>query len=218
MILWHGVGACLRARWGALVLVIAAGAVLPAQAQSPSAEPSAEPSNALRPGDAVRLRIWREPDLSGDFPVDESGVVVFPKIGALRVTAEDPVRLKAHLTRSYATYLTNPSIEVQVLRRVQVLGAVDKPGLYAVDPTMTVADAIALAGGVTGRGKENTLELRRNGEKVSGNLSGRVMIGQSSIRSGDQLYVPERSWASRNPGVIVGVAGLLSTIVWRVVQ
>jgi protein involved in polysaccharide export with SLBB domain len=214
MMRWGRIGARLRACGGALVLAGAAGAVLPAQAQSPAAEPP----NSLRPGDAVRLRIWREPDLSGDFPVDESGVVVFPKIGALRVTSEDPVRLKAHLTRSYATYLTNPSIEVQVLRRVQVLGAVDKPGLYAVDPTMTVADAIALAGGVTSRGKENTLELRRNGEKVSGNLSGRVMIGQSSIRSGDQLYVPERSWASRNPGVIVGVAGLLSTIVWRIAQ
>jgi protein involved in polysaccharide export with SLBB domain len=83
---------------------------------------------------------------------------------------------------------------------------------------MTVADAIALAGGTTPQGKSNKVELRRHGEAVPGNLAGRLRIGESPIRSGDQIYVPERSWISRNPGILIGAAGLISTIVWRLTR
>lgn len=171
---------------------------------------------SLRPGDAIRLRIWREPDLSGEFQVDESGVVVLPKLGPKRVTDQHPDALKAWITQSYAAYLKNPSIEVQVLRRIQVLGAVKNPGLYPVDPTLTVADALALAGGVTEDGQSNKIQLRRQGEALSGRLRARQLIGNSPIQSGDQLFVPQRSWLSRNPGIVIGVLGLVSTVIWRV--
>ncbi len=200
----------------------------PASAQAPgakappasgdSARVAGPGAGALRPGDAIRLKIWREPDLSGDFPVEEDGVVVLPKIGRTRVTAEHPDSLKAQLVRTYATYLVNPSIQVQILRRIQVLGAVRTPGLYSVDPTMTIADALALAGGVTPQGRSNKVELRRAGEKVSGLLAGRLLIADSPIRSGDQVFVPERSWISRNPGILIGALGLVSTVVWRVAR
>ncbi len=171
---------------------------------------------AVRPGDVIRLRIWREPDLSGEFPVDERGVAILPKLGPVRVTAELPDALKARLVRDYSTYLVNPSIEVQVLRRIQVSGAVRNPGLYPVDPTMTVADAIALAGGVTPQGRGDKVELRRQGESVSGRVTGGALLGDSLIQSGDQLFVPERSWISRNPGIVIGALGLVTTLLWRV--
>lgn len=185
------------------------------QAQSAAASDSAL---ALRPGDAVRLKIWREPELSGDFPVNESGVVVLPKLGPRQVVAEHPDSLKRWVVRSYATVLRNPSIEVLLVRRIQVLGAVKNPGLYPVEPTMTVADAIALAGGTTPQGRSDKVELRRQGEKVPGKLSGRLLIGESPIQSGDQIFVPERSWVSRNPGVLIGALGLVATVVFRVAR
>src|SRR5271163_4739261 len=72
-----------------LFMMVAVGAVRPVLAQSPATgavqiatDTSASAGSAvLLPGDVVRLRIWREPDLSGDFPVDEHGTAVFPKIG-----------------------------------------------------------------------------------------------------------------------------------------
>jgi protein involved in polysaccharide export with SLBB domain len=189
------------------------------QAQTvPASAPAPDSALALRPGDAVRLRIWREPELSGDFPVNESGVVVLPKLGPRRVVAEHPDSLKAWLVRSYATFLKNPSIEVLLVRRIQVLGAVKNPGLYPVEPTMTVADAIALAGGVTPQGRSNKVELRRQGEKMPGKLSGRLLIGESPIRSGDQIFVPERSWLSRNPGIVIGALGLVTTVIFRLAR
>ena len=83
---------------------------------------------------------------------------------------------------------------------------------------MTVADALALAGGTTPQGRSDKVELRRQGEKVPGKLSGRLVIGESSIQSGDQIFVPERSWISRNPGVLIGALGLVATVVFRVVR
>jgi protein involved in polysaccharide export with SLBB domain len=198
----------------AMAAALSAGHRLQAQTVAPSV-PAHDSALALRPGDAVRLRIWREPDLSGDFPVNESGVVVLPKIGPRRVIAESPDSLKAWVVRSYATFLRNPSIEVLLVRRIQVLGAVKNPGLYPVEPMMTVADAIALAGGTTPQGRSNKVELRRQGERVPGKLAGRLLIGESPIRSGDQIFVPERSWISRNPGIVVGALGLVTTIIFR---
>jgi protein involved in polysaccharide export with SLBB domain len=159
-------------------------------------------AGVLRPGDIVRLRIWREPDLSGDFIVDQGGQVVFPKIGPRHVAGESPSSLKDSLVKSYQIYLRNPSIEITLLRRVNVLGAVRSPGLYPVDPTMTLADVVAAAGGASPQGKTDQVELLRDGKTVTANLTGGVRVGDLQIRSGDQIYVPERSWASRNSGVV----------------
>jgi protein involved in polysaccharide export with SLBB domain len=181
-------------------------------AQSPiiRANPSRDTTDILRAGDVIRLRIWREPDLSGDFPVDETGVAVFPKIGAYAVRHDSPETLKAKLVNAYQVYLRNPSIDVTLLRRVNVLGAVRNPGLYPVDATMTVADALALAGGTTPDGHPDKVELVRNGERLTVRVSRRTRIVESPIRSGDQLYVPERSWVSRNAGLVA--AGLSASV------
>jgi len=157
---------------------------------------------ALHPGDIVRLRIWREPDLSGDFPVDQSGIVTFPKLGPIRVADESTASLQMKLVNGYQEFLRNPSIEVILLRRVNVLGAVRNPGLYPVDATMTIADAVALAGGATPDGNRRKIELLRDGKRLDVPLTDAARIADLPIRSGDQLFIPERSWFARNPGLI----------------
>ena len=192
-------------RWRFLVFPIAACAVsLPASAQSATASANQPDSIAgiLRPGDLIRLRIWREPDLSGEFQVDENGVATFPKIGPFNVLDESPESLKAKLLSSYAIYLRNPSVEVTMLRRINVLGAVQKPGLYPVDPTMTIADALAAAGGATSMGDQHKVELVRNGVRISQRINSTTRIGETPLRSGDQIFVPERSFIVRNSGLV----------------
>ncbi len=182
-------------------------------AQGPVAAQSAADRGVLRPGDVVRLKVWREPDFSGDYPIDETGSAVFPRLGPLNVAAYSVDSLKQMLVTRYTEYLVNPSIEVTALRRVNVLGSVKNPGLYQVDPTMTVADALALAGGVTGDGKSDHVELVREGQHLDANLTAKTRLGDTPVRSGDQLYVPQRSWLSRNAGVIaagVSAMGLLA--------
>lgn len=159
--------------------------------------------DVLRAGDVVRLRIWQEPDLSGEFAVDESGHVVLPRLGPVRAD-RSPEAVRREIQEGYGAFLNHSSIDIVLLRRVQVLGAVRSPGLYHVDPTMNISDVLALAGGATGQGRLEGLELVRNGQRIAANLSPLTTVGSSPLRSGDQLFVPEKSWISRNPGIVVG--------------
>ncbi|MBA4157293.1 MAG: SLBB domain-containing protein [Gemmatimonadetes bacterium] len=172
----------------------------------------------LRPGDVVRLQIFREPDMSGDFAVDEAGIVVLPRLGPVSVTSEPADSLRAALTRQYLAFLNHPSVTVTLLRRIQVLGAVRSPGLYPMDATMTVGDALALAGGTTSQGNPRRLELFRGGEKVRVDLSPETPISTSPIRSGDQIYVPERSWLSRNTWLVSSAFGASVSIAIAVIR
>ncbi len=173
-----------------------------------------DPRDVLYPGDIVRLKIWREPDLSGDYDVNVHGEAVFPKIGSIHVTDMTVDSLQRLLIATYSEYLRDPAIEITPLRRVTVLGAIKNPGLYPVDPTMSVADAIALAGGATPDGNQKKLELIRNGKKQSVAITTSEQIGTTEIRSGDELFIPERSWIARNGyivGAVIGAVAILGT-------
>lgn len=187
-------------------------ATVPPASPRPAANASTIPGPGVLPGDALKLVIWREPDLSGEFTVDETGTVTLPKVGAMRVAGEGAGAVKARVVAAFQPYLTHSAIEVTVLRRVQVTGAVRTPGVYRVDPTMTLGDALALAGGATTDGSPDQVELLREGERVGNRLNYRTQIGEAEVRSGDQLYVPERGWSARRIELLsagVGLAALL---------
>src|SRR5678815_2306550 len=144
-------------------------------------------ADALRPGDVVRLRVWREPDLTGEFPVDETGSVVLPKLGPTQVTTEASALLKARIVAAYSRFLNHTAIDVTFLRRIQVLGAVRQPGVYPVDPTMTISDVLAVAGGMTGDGDPGRLELIRDGQRLQTTIAGHSLLSDTRVRSGDQI-------------------------------
>ncbi|MEO7987451.1 MAG: polysaccharide biosynthesis/export family protein [Gemmatimonadales bacterium] len=171
--------------------------------------------SGLGPGDFIQVNIWREPDLSDTVQVDNAGVAVFPKLGPILVTGIQPDSLERLLVRDYSRYLQNPSIRVKVLRRITIWGAVMRPGTYPVDLTMSITDALALAGGASSEGKSDKVELLRGSMRRMIDLSGQAeRVSDLSLRSGDQLLVPRRSWVSRNPGIIVGTIGTLTSIVY----
>lgn len=184
-----------------------------AGADSASAVSSSE---IIRPGDIIRLRIWREEDFSGDFPVNNSGETTLPRLGPVRVGSMTPDSLRSFLLARFATYIRNPSVEITVMRRITVLGAVRNPGIYPADPTMTVGEVLALAGGVAPDGKRDRIQLIREGSSLDLDLKPGTRMMNTPLRSGDQLYVPQRSWLSRNLpwalGVSLSVTGLLLRI------
>ncbi|HUP88862.1 MAG TPA: polysaccharide biosynthesis/export family protein, partial [Longimicrobiales bacterium] len=187
-----------------------------AEAQTPSPVGAGD---FIKVGDVVRLWIWREEDMSGDFVVPESGVVVFPRIGERKVTGRALRELKAEMLTDYQKYLRNPSIEITFLRRVNVLGAVKKPGVFPVDPTMTISNVLALAGGTSEGGKPDEVQLFRDGQKLVTRITERTRISELPLQSGDQLFVPERSWAARNTGVIAAViSGAVSVAIAIIVN
>jgi polysaccharide export outer membrane protein len=194
-----------------LILTAALTEVEPAAAQNGAqATPGQE---YVLAGDVVKLWVWREEALSGEFLVPQSGIVVFPKIGPHRVTDKPMMELRDSLLLEFQKYLRNPSIEISFLRRVNILGAVRRPGVYPLDPTMTVAMALAMAEGATSEGRPDRVELLRDGERLIANITQRTKIADLPIRSGDQLFVPERNWISRNTGLAAAIiSGVFSLV------
>ena len=179
---------------------------------SAAARSQASDANSLLPGDVVRIRIWREDDLSGEYQVDEDGYVILPLLGRKRVVGVSPDKLREELTSEYGSYLVNTAVSVTLLRRVVVLGEVRVPGQYTVDATQSVADLIARAQGLTPEGNANDIRLIRQGETYRADLNGSLSLVDAGIRSGDQIMVGKRSWMSRNFSSIVGVASILANV------
>ena len=180
------------------ILSVAACASSPPRSQDPP------PAIAgVRPGDVIRVWVWREQDYSGEFPVDARGLVVLPNLGPVGARGKTAQALSDSITRAYQKFLNNPSIQVTVLRRVAVSGEVAKPGLYPADATISVGELIALAGGVTPSGNKSKIELVRDGRVITSALGPGTVLQNSPVQSGDQVFVPQRSWFSRNGGVFL---------------
>ena len=187
--------------------------------QTPHNTTPAPVASGLGAGDFIVVKIWREPDLSDTVQVDNDGVAVFPKLGPIDVRGLRPDSLERLLVNRYSYSLQNPSIKVSILRRITIWGKVARPGTYPVDLTMGITDALALAGGATPEGKDDKVELRRGSVRRVIDLSGQTpRVSDLSLQSGDQLIVPQKSWVSRNPALLVGILGTATSIVWLITR
>ena len=167
----------------------------------------------LQPGDAVQLKIWREPALSGEYGVNDRGEAVLPLIGVRLVTGRPWAEVRDTLLAAFRRELRDPDVGLVPLRRVYVLGSVDKPGIFFADPLGTFAQAIAMAGGTTADGDPTRVRVVRVGTVVVPRTSLDAMMLATDLRSGDQIFVERRSWFERNSAAVVGAgAGLLGVI------
>ncbi|HYW12533.1 MAG TPA: polysaccharide biosynthesis/export family protein [Longimicrobium sp.] len=196
------------------LLLLAAGAV-PASAQTGAvAQAGGQVTYSLAPGDLLRIDIWRERDLSGEFIVDVDGVVTLPLLGRQNVTGVPMDQLHARLMEQYAVHLRNPSITITPRRRVNIFGEVRTPGLYPLDPTVSLAGAIALAGGATELGDLQRIRILRGGQELRERVGVAETLAAADIRSGDQIIVERRGWFERNSPMLLGTAiNVLATIV-----
>jgi len=216
-------GALLRsAILGAMLLALPGARVAAAQAAAPDArEPertvAASDTMRLRPGDVVRLQVWREPLYNGDFAVDENGYAALPMIGRRKVTNEPWGTLRDAFIAQLRTGLNTDGINVVPLRRIYVLGAVLKPGIYMLEPSVGVEGAVALAGGANTDGSLDRLRIIRDGRPLVRNLSITKAVSAYTLASGDQVYVDRRSWVDRNSALLlssfISFAGVIAVLV-----
>jgi protein involved in polysaccharide export with SLBB domain len=191
--------------------------LLPLAATSAQAQ-GAMGQTFLRSGDALRVEIWREPDLSGEFIVDESGIVVLPLLGPHEVAQTPVAELRRALLDSYRVHLRNPSINIVPLRRVTVLGEVQRPGMYSVDPTVSLAGVVGLAMGTTTTGDLARITLIRAGSGAREVVSAGQTLDEVDVRSGDQILVGRRSWFDRNSTFLVSALLSVTSIVITLVR
>jgi protein involved in polysaccharide export with SLBB domain len=201
-----------------LVGALALTAPAPVAGQDPPAPPPfPEQLEEVRtaevlPGDRISLRIWREPDWSGQFDVDDRGVVVLPRLGPTEVVGRSVATVRRELTERYREYLQNPAVEVTVLRRIGVHGEVRAPTLYWVDLTMTLRDAIALAGGITPQGDPNRIVVERRGQRIRFDHAETAATVAAGLESGDQIVVERRNWFALNTPFVISTVVSVSSI------
>lgn len=184
---------------------------------SPDPPPFPEQLEAVRtaevlPGDRISLRIWREPEWSGQFDVDDRGVVVLPRLGPTEVAGRSVATIRSELAERYREYLRNPAVEVTVLRRIGVHGEVRAPTLYWVDLTMTLRDAVALAGGITPQGDPNRIVVERRGERIRFDHAETAATVAAGLESGDQIVVERRNWFALNTPFVISTVVSVSSI------
>jgi protein involved in polysaccharide export with SLBB domain len=170
----------------------------------------------LQPGDLVRIQIWREPGLSGEFPVDPEGTVTLPLLGRFEVQKVPLDRLVQVLSDEYRVHLRNPAITIVPLRKVLVLGAVRTPGPYEVEPTETLIGVISRAGGADAQGNIRRIRIIRDGEVVHARAAIDATLSNLLVRSGDQIMVEQRSWLARNQSLVVSVLLALPSAIFAI--
>lgn len=210
-----------RALAAALGILVARGAALHAQ---PPAAPlpvaTAAPPTGAAPGtddpvgagDKVVLRVWREPTWSDAYPVDATGMATLPRIGPMRVAGLSPAAVRDSVRTRLAVFLREPVVDVIVLRRVAVLGAVRKPDVLFVEPVSTVRDLIAQAGGIDEEGDPDRVEIVRDGARVRLGRWNDIANLVAPVRSGDQIVVGRKSWIARNALAAVSSAAVAVSV------
>jgi polysaccharide biosynthesis/export protein len=113
------------------------------------------------PGDVVRISVWRQPELSGEFYIMSDGTIVHPLYRGVKVTGIPFTDVEARIRAILAEYEATPQFVIEPLLRIAVGGEVGTPNLYTVPPETTIAQAVALAGGPTREARQRTPAARR---------------------------------------------------------
>lgn len=172
-------------------------------------------SYSLRPGDIIRISVWGQESYSGQFQIDEEGLLHYPIIGELNTTDMSLAALRDTVRAGLQRLFTNPFVTITPLFRIAVLGQVLKPGLYTVDPTLSVLDIVALAGGATPAGNLEKIKLYRGGAESNVNYEQTALVGhtlqQVGVRSGDEIMVPRKSFTREDWSIVLAGTNLALT-------
>ena len=146
----------------------------------------------LQPGEKIKVTVYGEDRLSGEYEIDPGGFVSLPLAGTVKAAGLSKQQLEAALTNKFrGEYLRDPKVTVEVssFRPFYIMGEVTKPGEYPFKGGLNVVSAIALAGGSTYRASRSDVLIQHSGD------SGFKEYPQSPaipVLPGDLIRVPER--------------------------
>jgi polysaccharide export outer membrane protein len=136
------------------------------------AAPALAQTEKLGVGDAIRVTVFQQPDLTTEARINERGLVAVPLVGEVKVAGLSQAEAATAIGESLkkGQYLKNPQVAVSLTtlrsKQVSVLGLVARPGRYALDDTSSnLSDVIAAAGGIGAGGSETVTVLRGGKEQ-----------------------------------------------------
>jgi len=154
------------------------------------------------PGDLIEVVVWKSEDLSGQFRVRPDGKFSMPLIGDVIAAGKTTEAINMQIQTKLELFVESPFVSTIIREttsnRVYVLGEVTTPGAYPIEGSLTVLQALALAGGFTEFAiRDRLVLLRGSGEKQQKfTLSYRKMLSEPGgefnmvLQRGDTLVVP----------------------------
>ena len=162
-----------------------------------------EAGYGIQPGDILEISVWKEPDLQREVLVRPDGGVSFPLAGDLVAKGRTVGELQAEVTARLSRYIPDLVVTVTVKQivgnKIYVIGQVNRPGEFVMNPRVDVLQALSMAGGLTAFASVNDmLVLRRGpdgGQRAFEFRYGDVVKGRSLeqnilLSGGDVVVVP----------------------------
>jgi protein involved in polysaccharide export with SLBB domain len=152
---------------------------------------SAASEYRLGSGDKIKLTVYGEDDLSGEFQIGGNGVLSLPLVGQVQVGGTTIPEFETLLTGKLQTYFRHPRVNVQVLnyRPFYIQGEVKNAGEYSYSNGLLVRDAIAKAGGYTYRASTSYAFIRHAAEHEEKRYSLDTPV---YVAPGDNIRIDER--------------------------
>ncbi len=186
--------------------------VVPALAYSQTlakASPSAQPPMAtvqdpytVKPGDMLSIAVWKEPDLQGPVLVRPDGTFSFPLCGQIDARGKTVNELQQLVSERLRKFISDPVVTVSIQEvkgnKVYVLGQVNKPGEFIVNPRVDVMQALSMAGGTTAFASLGEIVILRRTDagqqalpfRYADVARGRNLNQNIMLQAGDVVVVP----------------------------
>ena len=161
-----------------------------------------DPSYIIGPMDVLEIQVWKEPDFSRQVLVRPDGKITLPLVGDIPASGMNTMGLNALLTEKLQDFVSNPDVTVIVLesrsKNFYIIGKINRPGTYPLNPDMTVLQAISVAGGLAEWADKDSIRIiRRSGGKdeilpfdYDKVISGESLEQNILLKPNDTIIVP----------------------------
>ena len=146
----------------------------------------------LDTGDIIRVSVYGDKDLTGNFQVSDAGTISYPLVGQINARSFTTKQIAANITAALSNgYMRNPNVAVEIAtyRPFFIQGEVTRSGQYPYVYGMTVRAAIAVAGGFSDVAERNKVVIyRKRGAEM---IKGTVKL-DFPIQPGDTIVILDR--------------------------
>lgn len=145
----------------------------------------------LGPGDQLRITVFGENDLSGQYVVGSQGSIAYPLVGEVAAVGKTVPEFTQGLQDALEEYIRQPNVSVEVAnyRPFFILGEVQRPGTYPYSAQLTVHNAVATAGGFTYRANTRRVYIKHANEPEERAYD---LTSATPVMPGDTIRVAER--------------------------
>lgn len=161
-----------------------------------------DPNYTVKPGDLLSISVWKEPDLQKQTLVRPDGGFSFPLVGEVDAKGKTVSDLNKTLSQRLTRYISDPVVTVSIQEikgnKIYVIGQVNRPGEFIMNPSVDVMQALSMAGGTTPFAALGDIVILRRtptGKEAlpfhyNDVVKGRKLDQNIDLQSGDVVVVP----------------------------